>query len=150
MMWRQSQKAAVLKGFVMPDCLFLGLDGRAYDMKTARMATLGWGPESLADQEVWRRLAVGDFGQGGWIKSLVAPSFSPAQSQMVQEILPPSLHPSFAFCIDPTDELRKLLEPDLPSRAAAWCPKAQLMIIGPSTEESWDAMFDALSSLAEP
>ena len=148
MMWRQSQKARIFEGFSMPDLVFCSLDGQSVNISECRMVTLGWGPESLADQEVWRRLAVGDFGEGGWKKSLILPAFSKAKSQMVQEILPPSSHGDFAFCLDAGDELRSLLEPDLPSRAAAWCPQKQLMIIGPSTEESWDAMFDALTSLA--
>lgn len=147
MMWRQSQKARIIEGFVMPKVVFCGLDGQPLNLSESRMVTLGWGPESLAEQEVWRRLAVGDFGEGGWTKSLILPAYSRAKSQMVQEILPPSSHADFAFCLDSQDELRTLLEPDLPSRAAAWCPEKQLMIIGPSTEESWDAMFDALSSL---
>lgn len=148
MMWRQSQKARILEGFSMPDLGFCGLDGQPVNISECRMVTLGWGPESLAEQEVWRRLAVGDFGLGGWKKSLVLPAFSKAKSQMVQEILPPSAHGDFVFCLDSADELRNLLEPDLPSRAAVWCPQKQLMIIGPSTEESWDAIFDALASLA--
>lgn len=147
MMWRQSQKARIFEGFSMPEFVFCGLDASPLNIGESRMVTLGWGPESLADQEVWRRLAVGDFGEEGWKKSLILPAFSKAKSQMVQEILPPSSHGDFAFCLDAQDELRTLLEPDLPSRAAAWCPQKRLMIIGPSTEESWDAMFAALSSL---
>lgn len=147
MMWRQSQKARIFEGFSMPDLVFCGLDGSPLNIGESRMVTLGWGPESLADQEVWRRLAIGDFGEEGWKKSLILPTFSKAKSQMVQEVLPASSHGDFAFCLDAGDVLRSLLEPDLPSRAAAWCPQKQLMIIGPSTEESWDAMFAALSSL---
>lgn len=147
MIWRESQRARILEGFFMPDFTFCGLGGQPLDVNESRMVTLGWGPESLSEQEVWRRLAVGDFGAGGWKKSLVVTAFSRAKSQMVEEILPPSSHGDFAFCLDAEDELRHLLEPDLPSRAAAWCPQRQLLIIGPSTEESWDAMFDALSSL---
>lgn len=148
MMWRQSQKARIIEGFDMPALSSLGLDGQPPDLDECRMITLGWGPESLAEQEVWRRLAVGDFGMSGWKKSLVVPAIAKSQVRLVQEILPPSSHSDFCFFLDPKEELKELLQPDLPSRAAAWCPLRKLMIIGPSTEESWDAMFAALSSLS--
>lgn len=145
MIWRRSVQARLVEHWSPTEARFVTLQGKAFDPQEARLITFGWSLESLAGQEVWRRLAQGDFGPEGLRRCLIVKG---QEEELVQELhlcLAPSEKHLFLLLLDPDGTLAEKLNPEDDEICCAWAPRSGLLAMGMATEQAWDAMAGALS-----
>ena len=108
-------------------------------MPESGLVLVGRGAESILEQELWRKLAVGE-GVAPVVQGLVGASAS--EFAEFRAAAPPSLAAGFRLWTDPA--WAALLAEESPARALAWSPATDLAMIGPATEEAWDRMLAAI------
>lgn len=149
MIWRKSVQTRLVSNWSPSGLRFLTLGGQEFDPGEARLITFGWSLESLAGQEVWRRLAQGDFGPLGLHRSLVVKGL---KDELIEELgfcLPPSERQSFLLLLDPDGCLVSELNPESEALCCAWCPEGRLLASGMATEEAWEHMAETLNTQNE-
>jgi hypothetical protein len=144
MIWRRSVQTQLIQDWTAPNLPLFNLNGDPFDLAQARMIAFGWSMESLADQEVWKRLAAGDFGPSGWHRSLVLSSWDDNLRSEAEEAVPPSERGSFLLWLDKDGRLAEELQPDQEGSCGAWHPPGRLLALGMATEKAWEAMAASL------
>lgn len=150
MIWRRSIHTRLIQPWSPPKTPLMNLDGEVFDSAQAKMITFGWSMESLADQEVWKRLAIGDFGQEGWKRSLVLPGWENSLRSEVEDAVPFSERGSFLLWLDEAGRLEEELQPDHEGICAAWHPQGSLLAVGMATEKAWEAMAGSIAGDSTP
>lgn len=148
MIWRRSVQTRLVEDWSPPGLSFTTLEGLPFHPSEAKLITFGWSLESLAGQEVWRRLAQGDFGPAGLRRSLVVKRRDDPMVQELDFCLPPSEKPSFLLLHDPDGVLAGNLVPADEAVCCAWHPVGRFLAIGMATEEAWEGMAQSLTSEA--
>jgi len=113
------------------------------------MITFGWTMDSLAGQEVWKRLAQGDFGPQGLHRSLIVGDLD---GDIIKELaccLAPSERSCFLLWLDPSGEICSQLSPETDQACGAWDPKGGLAALGTASETAWEAMAKSLRGKQE-
>ena len=139
MMWRQPYQTVIHRGVQKPLIRATSLLGQPFESDSYDLIVGAVSMSSFADQDVYRRLFFEAFqperfGQIFW-------GCSAAE---VEQIIPGSRH---AHCYlapgsHPFDEALGSLALD---RAFAWVPKAELIMVGPPTEDAWEKMMAAIN-----
>lgn len=122
------------------------LSGQAVSASEFRLVVFGWSLAVLSELGVWEKLYMGEFGTDGLLQGLVAAAGGPEALRQAREAVRESRHGQFAVWPDAEGRLAQTLGPDGPQRAAAWAPGRALVMVGPPTEEAWEAMHEALLS----
>lgn len=144
MIWRRSYTTRICQGLSLPLSQVICLDGSPADLAACDLLVAGWGLAALGEMGVWERLYRGEGAAEGLLLGLAAENGRPALAAQAMDAVKASSHPRFAVWDDREGALRRLLEPDGPQRAFAWAPRAQLVMVGPPTEEAWDTMKEAV------
>lgn len=108
------------------------IDGREADARSHHAVIGGMGLESWAAQEIWARLFWSEFGQSVEPLSVI---IEPSDTEQVELVVPRSLHGRVGWSAQDWTGLRP--------EVFAWCPSAELLMVGPATEEAWDQMAAA-------
>ena len=145
MIWRKSVQTKLVENWSPTHLSFTTLGGQQFDASEARLITFGWSLESLSGQEVWRRLAQGDFGPEGLRRCLVVKGRDDPLVRELDFCLTPSEKQLFLLVIDPQGSLKNDLDPEREEVCCAWHPAGRVVAIGMATEEAWEGMAESLT-----
>lgn len=142
MLWLESYETRVLRGERAPPLRGESLEGLPFE-RPARFALLGgYGIESCAQSEIWRRLFTQRFGAAaGVVLGTIRKGWSVEERALLRAIKPPSRQSATYCFFDETEEWERLLSPDPQGRAFAALvdgPTMELMMVGPPTEDAWE------------
>lgn len=144
MIWRKSVQTRLIQPWSLPDLPLVALSGEPFNAGATRLITFGWSMESLAAQEVWKRLAIGDFGPEGWHRGMILSGWEDELRTELLEAVSPSERASFVLILDREGILAAELQPEPESLCGAWHPQGRLLALGMATERAWEAMEASL------
>lgn len=116
------------------------LDGREVDPAGLDFVIGGVGLSSLAEQELWRRLHLGELQKEAPLQLVLD-----ASADDLAALVPGSRWDRVATAAG-GHAWRDALGLDTPQRAFAWLPRTKCVFVGAATEEAWD---EALRLLRE-
>lgn len=139
MMWRQPYQTQILRGVVQPMVSGKSLLGRELKIEEFDLVVGAVSMSSLSDQEIYRRLFAeafdpARFGQLFWGCS----------ASEVESVVPASRHDQ-CFLLAGAHPFGEAIGSLALDRAFAWVPKAELIMVGPPTEDAWEKMMAAIN-----
>lgn len=102
---------------------------------------------ALKRMAIWRKLAQADAPQYQYLEAIFLSNPGPADQELLEAIVPPSLQPSTLLVGDPSGAWRDLIQAETKDEcfaAAVRDGNAVILIKGLPTEEAWDAFLEAL------
>lgn len=148
MLWRQPYSTRVLAQVQLPAPHGLRLDMGAWKMPERFVLVGGFSARAYGEMEIWRRLLAAEV-DAPVVLAFIFESLTSFDRRDIEAVLPPSLHESVLLVEGEVERWRNVIEPDKPERSFAAGlvgGSTKVLMVGPPTEEAWDAFRAALSA----
>ena len=148
MVWRAGYQTKAIESGQLPLLIGVTVDGDPAELTGSGVLLGGFDFHVQAEQGIWRRLIEDAFPQTVPIRAaFIRPGWTHLERQKLQMLIPRSLHAQ-VFCLDdPEGEWAARFPADRVERGFAVVfseGEACFGMIGPPTEEAWDAFREAI------
>ena len=130
MLWRKNYVTRMIRNpNETPSLSGVSLLGEPFDILDKRLLLIAFSPDHLLDFEIWHRLVATEFPGQNWLAQGIVAN---AATSEVGPLIKPSLH---AITYIWTGVIPAECQT---GQTLAWCPKTNLSVLGPPTEDAWE------------